>query len=114
MQKTERPWGWFLNLDENQSLTYKVKQIYLNPNQKISLQFHNYRKENWVVVEGDGILTIDDIQKFISVGSIATINEKQLHRVEAGQSGIKIIEVQYGSLCDEDDIVRVVDDYGRV
>lgn len=114
MQRTERPWGWFSTLDENSTSTYKVKTIYVKPNQKISLQFHNHRKEYWIVVEGDGILTLDDSQIELNVGSSVTINEKQLHRVEAGNFGIKIIETQYGSLCEETDIVRIQDDYGRV
>ena len=47
-----RPWGWFMTLDEGKN--YKVKKIYVKPNAKLSLQYHNHRDEHWTVVEGSG------------------------------------------------------------
>ena len=42
MRKFEfRPWGWYITLDEGAN--YKVKKIHLNPNTKLSLQYHHYR-----------------------------------------------------------------------
>ena len=35
---------------------YKVKKITLNPNQQFSLQYHNNRWEDWVIVEGSGVV----------------------------------------------------------
>jgi mannose-6-phosphate isomerase-like protein (cupin superfamily) len=37
---------------------------------------------------------------------------KELHRMKAGSDGIIFIETQIGG-CDEDDIIRISDDYGR-
>jgi hypothetical protein len=34
--------------------------------------------------------------------------------MSAGEFGIKFAEVQIGSVCDENDIVRLEDDYGRI
>jgi len=42
------------------------------------------------------------------------IGVRQTHRLSAGKTGITIIEVQLGSNCSEDDIVRLKDDYQRV
>jgi mannose-6-phosphate isomerase-like protein (cupin superfamily) len=39
----DRPWGWYENLKENEE--YKVKRLYIYPNQKISLQYHNQRDD---------------------------------------------------------------------
>ena len=33
--------------------------------------------------------------------------------MSAGEFGVKFVEVQVGSICDESDIVRLEDDYGR-
>ena len=45
----EKPWGSYeVLLDEP---TYKVKRIILNPDQQISLQYHNHRFEYWTIVE---------------------------------------------------------------
>ena len=38
-EKFNRPWGWYENLKEDGG--YKVKRLYVSPNQKISLQYHN-------------------------------------------------------------------------
>ena len=53
MRKFEfRPWGWYITLDEG--VNYKIKKIHLNPNTKLSLQYHHHRDEHWTVVEGSG------------------------------------------------------------
>ena len=50
----EKPWGSYeVLLDEPE---YKVKKITLNPNQQFSLQYHNNRWEDWVIVEGSGVV----------------------------------------------------------
>ena len=41
------------------------------------------------------------------------IAKKAIHRMEASPDGVTFIEVQRGE-CDEEDIVRLQDDYGRV
>ena len=108
-----KPWGWYENLYES-DLGYKVKRLFVNPNQRISLQYHFKRGEHWVVVEGDGIVTLNEDFIKVKVGSYIFIPEKAEHRVESGDNGVMLVEVQQGTLCDEDDIVRLEDDYSRV
>jgi len=48
----ERPWGWYENLSEGTG--YKVKRLFVEKDKKISLQYHNYRNEHWIVVAGSG------------------------------------------------------------
>ena len=43
MEKSERPWGTYEVIDEG--IGYKVKIIKVNPGQKLSYQFHNFREE---------------------------------------------------------------------
>ena len=50
IEKETRPWGWFQVLVRGED--YCVKQIHLNPEMRISLQFHRYRTEDWIVVDG--------------------------------------------------------------
>ena len=53
-----RPWGSFeILLDESYT---KVKKISVNCGGKLSLQYHNKRDEQWVIVSGSGILTKGD------------------------------------------------------
>lgn len=112
-ERTERPWGWFELLGENGINPYKIKIIYLNANQQFSLQRHQNREEHWVILEGDGILTTSTYTSDVRRGDYIHIRKNEIHRMSAGEFGVKFAEVQIGSLCDEDDIVRLADDYGR-
>ena len=112
MEKVDRPWGWYENLQNDER--YKVKRLFIRPNQKISLQYHNQRDEHWVVVSGNGKLELNDEVKNISIGDYIFVPVSSKHRITGGNGGIMIIEIQLGKLCDEEDIVRIQDDYGRI
>ena len=112
MRKFEfRPWGWFITLDEG--INYKVKKIYLKPNSKLSLQYHHYRDEHLTVVEGSGKAIVNKNVFIMGEGDDMFIPKKGVHRMESSPDGVTFIEVQRGE-CDEGDIVRLQDDYGRV
>jgi len=112
IEKVDRPWGWYETLQEN--FGYKVKRLYVKPNQKISLQYHNHRNEHWVVVFGCGIVELGDITREIKVGDYIFVPSSSKHRVTGGVDGITIVEIQLGKICNEEDIVRIQDDYGRL
>ena len=60
MQKmiVKKPWGTYeVLLDEP---NYKVKRIVVHPYERFSLQYHKHREEHWVVVEGDGIVQVNE------------------------------------------------------
>jgi mannose-6-phosphate isomerase len=110
MTIVERPWGTFETLYESDS--YKVKKICLNSEQSFSLQYHKNRHEDWIIVEGDGIINDGWKVRNCIVGDRFHIPPKNIHRATAGPDGLVFIEVQRG-VCDESDIVRIEDDYGR-
>ena len=111
-EKFERPWGYYENLLEEP--TYKVKRIVVYPDQQLSLQYHYHRAEYWTCIEGDGYVSIGDNLYHAAPHSHFKIGVKEQHRLKGGENGITIIEVQLGSRCEEDDIVRLKDDYQRV
>ncbi len=111
-EKFDRPWGWYENLKEDTG--YKVKRLYVKPNQKISLQYHNQRDEHWVVVSGDGTLELNEDIKKLKVGDYIFVPVLSKHRITGGNDGIIIVEVQLGKICNEEDIVRIEDAYGRI
>ena len=114
MTVVDRPWGSFETIDSGTNPKYKVKKIYVKPTQRFSLQYHRYRSEHWIVVQGDGTVTVGKSPRKVSVGDYIFIPVNSNHRMESGVNGITFIEVQMGSICEEDDIVRIEDDYGRV
>lgn len=110
---TSRPWGGWELL--HKSDTYAVKRLIVSPNCRLSLQYHNHRKEHWYCVAGRGIVTLDDEIKSINAGDSVTIPLKSTHRLENISSSefLIIVEVQEGIYLEEDDIVRIEDDYER-
>jgi len=107
----KRPWGWWKTLIISEG--YKIKQFYVAPNQKLSLQTHESRSEIWVVASGSGEITIGDSVVRARKGDIFTINRLTRHRASGGEEGMTIAEIQLGDYLGEDDINRIEDIYGR-
>jgi mannose-6-phosphate isomerase-like protein (cupin superfamily) len=109
--REDRPWGWFERLAEGEG--YLVKRLVIKAGHRFSLQTHRYRDETWVVVGGAGLITIDDQAYEASPGLTVFIPAGAVHRGEAENSDLELIEVQRGVLLSEDDINRLSDDYER-
>ena len=106
-----RPWGRFEKFHENKSCT--VKLIYVNANSRLSLQYHKKRSEFWKVIKGTAVVEIDKKTIVLREGETITIPRQAKHRVLALESDCLILEIAYGRF-DENDIVRLEDDYQRV
>jgi mannose-6-phosphate isomerase len=106
-----RPWGRFEKFHENKSCT--VKLIYVNANSRLSLQYHKKRSEFWKVIKGTAMVEIDEKRIVLREGETITIPRQAKHRVLALDSECIILEIAYGRF-DENDIVRLEDDYQRV
>ena len=106
-----RPWGRFEKFHENKPCT--VKLIYVNANSRLSLQYHKKRSEFWKVIKGTAVVEIDKKTIVLREGETITIPRQAKHRVLALKSDCIILEIAYGRF-DENDIVRIEDDYQRV
>lgn len=112
MEHNKRPWGQYWVLDD--ATTHKVKRIEVDPDERLSYQYHHRRSEVWTIVSGIGRITLDGIVKDYMVGETALIPQGVKHRIENPMSiPLVFIEVQYGTYFGEDDIVRISDDYQR-
>lgn len=110
--KTIRDWGYYRVLHNNES-TVKLKELTIDPGKKLSLQRHFKRSELWFVSEGVATLyTIDyssDYSKQGTYGQFVTIHipKNEWHQLaNETDSPLKIIEIQYGEDCIEEDIER--------
>ena len=110
--KTERVWGYYRVLHE-QGKDVKVKELTVEPGKCLSMQRHKDRGEHWFVSEGTA--TVYTLNRSTDVELIGTFNKfENLHigKTEWHQlcneteSPLKIIEIQYGDNCIEDDIER--------
>jgi len=110
--RTDKTWGHYKVLYENGPET-KVKELVCNPNSKLSLQRHFNRKECWYFMEGKGYInTLDNDGNIIkrgdyAKGDYAFIDFEEWHQlVNDSDETLKIVEIQHGSSCIEDDIER--------
>tara|TARA_B100000902_G_C27078143_1_gene797501 strand:+ start:549 stop:899 length:351 start_codon:yes stop_codon:yes gene_type:complete len=109
----KRPWGCFLVIHDEPN--YKIKRIEVDPGERLSYQYHKKRSEAWTIICGDGLITLNGVEKDFSNGDTILIPKGAKHRIEnRGSEKLIFIEVQTGSYFGEDDIVRVEDDYNRI
>lgn len=112
-RKVHRPWGWFDEIDEGER--FKVKRIQVKPKASLSLQKHHHRAEHWIVVKGTAEITVGENVITLTENQSTYIPLGEVHRLtNPGSIPLEIIEVQSGSYLGEDDIVRLIDVYGRV
>src|SRR6266567_7802232 len=108
-----RPWGTWEVLATGDR--YTLKRIKVLPGHRLSLQYHRHRSEHWTIVQGFAEVELDDAVHQMSSGKHIHIPVGALHRVRAlGSEPLVFLEIQVGRVLDENDIVRVSDDYGRV
>ena len=105
-----RPWGEMDVLRDRKS--YWIKELRIKKGGKLSLQKHNHRAENWVVIAGEAIAEIGGKKKVMRKGDMVAFKKGEVHRMSS-KNGATFIEVAFGKMS-EDDIVRFEDEYGRV
>jgi mannose-1-phosphate guanylyltransferase / mannose-6-phosphate isomerase len=112
-RKAYRPWGHYDLVDTGER--HQTKRIVVKPGAKLSVQKHHHRAEHWVVVKGTALVTRGEEKLLITENESTYIPLGIVHCLEnPGVIPLEIVEVQSGSYLGEDDIVRFVDQYGRV
>jgi cytidyltransferase-like protein len=109
--KTERPWGYYRVLHEVPGM--KVKELTVDPGKFLSMQRHNYRSEYWIVSDGQARVS-SELAGGYTVPTV-TLEQHDSHDVRLGEwhqlfnpydAPVKIVEIQYGEHCNEEDIER--------
>jgi mannose-1-phosphate guanylyltransferase len=109
-----RPWGYYKNIEGNDTSGFKIKRISVYPNKRLSLQSHNNRSEHWVIVTGNAKVTLNEDTLLLNKDQHVYIPIKALHRIEnIGNDLLEFTETQIGEYLGEDDIIRYEDDFGR-
>lgn len=110
--RATRPWGTWEVLAAGAG--YIVKRIVVDPGHRLSLQYHRHRSEHWVVTQGVAEVEIDKVHHRLLPGEAICVPLGAVHRMKSvGAGPLLVIEVQMGSRLDEDDIIRLEDDYAR-
>jgi len=111
--RTNRAWGYYRVLHEVGANT-KLKELTVMPKTCLSMQRHDQRQEFWFVAEGTAtVYTLDqsstdsDVKCHLDVHEHTFIQCREWHQLcnETDQP-LKLIEIQYGDNCVEEDIER--------
>ena len=124
VQREHRVWGYYKVLGDFNGV--KVKELIVSPSMCLSFQKHEHRDEFWCVNSGVArVILAEDYprgskkveQDLIEDNSTTVIlHELETLVIPAGtwhqlvnpsRRDLSIIEVQYGSQCDEEDITRL-------
>jgi mannose-6-phosphate isomerase len=136
-----RPWGGFFVLNEADAdkfiaayfPTYKKEELMLGnklspkilvvgPQQRLSWQYHHRRAEIWRVVQGEiGVVMSETDEQtelnHFEPGDVIVLNKGQRHRLVGLNDWGIVAEIwqhtEPNHPSDEDDIVRLQDDFGR-
>ena len=106
----KRPWGSFEQFCANEKCTVKI--INVNPDEELSLQYHENRDEFWKILSGSAKIIIGEKETNATEGGEFFIPKGMKHRIITGNSHAKILEISFGDF-DENDIVRIEDRYKR-
>jgi mannose-6-phosphate isomerase len=136
-----RPWGGFFVIAEEQAQAFanqyfegldvstlrrggalSPKILVVAPGRRLSWQYHHRRAEIWRVIQGQAGVkrSANDTEgalEILNVGDIITLQQGERHRLIGLDEYAVIAEIwQHTDVnhpSDEDDIVRVQDDFGR-
>jgi cytidyltransferase-like protein len=110
--KTERAWGYYRVLHEVEGM--KVKELTVMPGQSLSMQKHQSRNEYWIVSEGQCIVNsrLDNgyalPAKTLNMHNEFKVNKNEWHQLtNPFATPCRIVEIQYGNKCIEEDIERL-------
>lgn len=138
----ERPWGGFFVIDENQAEKFislyfphltkndlaisgklSPKILVVAPNKRLSWQYHYRRAEIWKLIGGvAGVVTSDSDEEkhttHLKIGDIIQLRQGDRHRLIGLNGGWGIVaeiwqHTDAENPSDEEDIVRLQDDFGR-
>jgi len=137
----DRPWGGFYVIDEAQAakfvqhffpeehidtlkITNKLspKILIVGPNHRLSWQYHHRRAEIWKCIDGTvAVMTsntdLEDIRHVLKVDEIIKLKQGERHRLIGLDDWGIVAEIWQHTdelnPSDEDDIVRLQDDYSR-
>ncbi|MES2893599.1 MAG: phosphoheptose isomerase [Bacteroidota bacterium] len=140
-EDSSRPWGGFFVLDEKDAEKFislyfphltkdqltisgklSPKILIVAPNQRLSWQYHFRRAEIWKLIGGTaGVVTSDSDEEkettILAIGDIIQLKQGERHRLIGTESWGIVAEIwqhtEKENPSDEDDIVRLQDDFGR-
>jgi mannose-6-phosphate isomerase len=136
-----RPWGGFFVIDENDAEKFitnffphltkaqltiagklSPKILIVAPEKRLSWQFHYRRAEIWKLIAGEAAVMVSDTDEeneiiYLNKGDIIELKQGERHRLIGTDNWGIVAEIwrhtDAENPSDENDIVRLQDDFGR-
>lgn len=135
-----RPWGGFFVIDENDSAKFinlffpvldqsalsggkiSPKILMVQPGKKLSWQYHHRRSEVWKLIDGEAAVAksetdVEAERIQLHKGDIVELKQGERHRlIGLGDWGVVAeiwVHTDHSNPSNEEDIVRLQDDFGR-
>ena len=140
-QDNTRPWGGFFVIDENESEKFinlyfpnltlesinisgklSPKILVIGPEKRLSWQFHHRRAEIWKLIGGTAAVITSDTDeeketRYLKIGDTIQLKQGERHRLIGLDAWGIVAEIwqhtDAANPSNEDDIVRLQDDFGR-
>lgn len=140
-QDNTRPWGGFFVIEESEAEKFielyfsgftkeelnisgklSPKILIVAPGKRLSWQYHNRRAEIWKLIGGTAAVATSDIDeekevKNLHIGETLQLKQGERHRLIGLQSWGIVAEIwqhtDASNPSDEEDIIRLQDDFGR-
>lgn len=134
----EKPWGAYIRLNNRDAERYmdtffpeleheivgelSPKILIVEPGKRLSWQYHHRRAESWLFVTGGYYYQSDTDElgdkKSATAGDSVQFQQGERHRLVGGDTQMTVVaeiwqHTDPNALSDEDDIVRVQDDFNR-
>ena len=113
LQSNGETWGYYKVL-HNELGVVKVKELVVMPGKRLSMQKHQQRAEHWFITKGVAtVYTIENSTDIELLGEYKMFDNLHIENGEwhqlcnEGESPLRIVEIQYGESCTEDDIERL-------
>jgi mannose-6-phosphate isomerase len=140
-EDNSRPWGGFFVIEESESKKFikiyfpqlskeelsisgrlSPKILVVAPEKRLSWQYHHRRAEIWKLIGGTAAVVTSDTDeeketKYMNIGDIIQLKQGERHRLIGLDNWGIVAEIwrhtDAGNPSNEDDIVRIQDDFGR-
>lgn len=140
-QDKDKPWGGFYVVDESQTKDFSrhffpeedletlklsdklsPKLLLVAPGKRLSWQYHHRRAEIWKCIDGEvsvatSMTDVEDKNQTLKEGEIIKLQQGERHRLIGLDDWGIVAEIwlhtDANQPSDENDIVRVQDDFGR-
>lgn len=140
-QDNTRPWGGFFVIEETEAEKFiniyfphltkdalnisgklSPKILVVAPEKRLSWQYHHRRAEIWKLIGGTAAVVSSDTDEeketqYLNIGDIIQLKQGERHRLIGLESWGIVAEIwrhtDVENPSDEEDIVRVQDDFGR-